>query len=344
MSYLGSANPFYYLGRIIRGYLAAPALGHPLPPEFYIIGHRGAPLVAPENTIAAFTRAVESGANAIETDICVTQDDCFVLWHDADPNDTSALARQWGGEGLLYRPDVPALGSPWRRPVSELALSALRISYRYIRRKPVVVDHEDGKTAAHVAPVVFEDCIAWLHREPRIQHIFLDLKFMPGQEDAALSLLARLYRLCIGGSFRHDLVFHLLSPHLEIVEALMAKARRLTLPSTLRLYADFELPGVCDVARQLGVRHICMGCGIRVWADFRHEIAEVIAARDDGAFDTVVAWTVNDESALQELVGLGVNGIITDHPALLSRIVLDHRRRHAGLLPRTTPAASEFIG
>jgi glycerophosphoryl diester phosphodiesterase len=315
-----------------------------MPADFYIIGHRGAPLVAPENTIAAFAKAVEFGANALETDVCVTQDDCFILWHDADPNDTWALARQWGGEGLLYVPDVPALGSPWRRPVCELALTALRASCRYIRRKPVPGATEDGEAAAQVVPAVFEDFIAWLWHERRVKHIFLDLKFTPGQEDAARSLLMYLYRLSTYGSLRPDLVCHLLSPHLEIVEALLAKARRLPLPATLRLYADFELPGVCDFARQLGIRHICMGCGIRLWADFRQEIAEVIAARDDGCFDTVVAWTVNNEASLQELVALGVNGIITDHPALLHRIVMDYGRKRSGLVPLTSPPTSDGVG
>lgn len=344
MSYLGYANPFYHLSRIIRGYLAAPPPHRPMPSDFYIIGHRGAPLVAPENTIAAFAKAVEFGANAIETDVCVTQDDCFILWHDADPNDTVALARQWGGEGLLYVPDVPALGSPWRRPVRELALSVLRTYCRYIRRKPVPDDNEDGEAAAQVVPAVFEDFIAWLWQERRVKHIFLDLKFTPGQENAARSLLMYLYWLSTCGNFRPDLVFHLLSPHLEIVEALLTKARCMPLPATLRLYADFEFPGVCDFARQLGVRHICMGCGMRLWTDFRHEIAEVIAARDDGCFDTVVAWTVNNEASLKELVALGVNGIITDDPALLHSIVMDYGDKRCGLLPLTPPPASEFIG
>ena len=344
MNYLGYANPFYHLGRIMRGYLAAPPACRPMPSDFYIIGHRGAPLVAPENTIAAFAKAVEFGANTIETDVCVTQDDCFILWHDADPNNTLALARQWGGEGLLYVPDVPALGSPWRRPVRELALAALRASCRYIRRKPVPGNNEDGEAAIQAVPAVFEDFVAWLWHERRVKHVFLDLKFTPGQEDAALSLLAHLYRLTTCGSFRPDLVFHLLSPHLEIVEALLAKARRLSLPAMLRLYADFELPGVCDFARQLGVRHICMGCGMRLWPDFRHEIAEVMAARDDGCFDTVVAWTVNKEASLKELVALGVNGIITDNPALLSRIVMDYGHKRSGLASLTPPPASEFIG
>jgi len=38
-----------------------------------------------------------------------------------------------------------------------------------------------------------------------------------------------------------------------------------------------------------------------------------------------VAWTVNTAARLQELVALGVNGIITDDPALLHRIVQEHR-------------------
>jgi glycerophosphoryl diester phosphodiesterase len=61
-----------------------------------------------------------------------------------------------------------------------------------------------------------------------------------------------------------------------------------------------------------------------------------VVARDKGHFDTVVVWTVNDEARLKELVALGVNGIITDDPVLLHRIVLEHRRPtpHA-----TTPAA-----
>ena len=344
MSYLGYANPFYHLGRILRGYVAVPPPHRPMPSDFYIIGHRGAPLIAPENTIAAFAKAVEFGANAIETDVCVTQDDCFILWHDADPNDTVALARQWGGEGLLYVPSVPALGSPWRRPVNELALAVLRTSCRYMRRKPEPDDDENGKVAVQVLPAVLEDFIAWLWQERRVKHVFLDLKFTPGQEAAALSLLAYLYRLSTRGSFRPDLVFHLLSPYLEIVEALLVSARRMSLPTTLRLYADFELPGVCDFARQLGVRHICMGCGMRLWADFRHEIAEVIAARDDGCFDTVVAWTVNNETLLKELVALGVNGIITDDPALLYSIVMDDGHKRSSLAPLTPPHASEFIG
>jgi hypothetical protein len=69
-----------------------------------------------------------------------------------------------------------------------------------------------------------------------------------------------------------------------------------------------------------------------------------MAARDDGCFDTVVAWTVNNEASLQELVALGVNGIITDNPALLHSIVTDYGHKRSSLVPLTPPPASECMG
>jgi glycerophosphoryl diester phosphodiesterase len=327
MTYLGYANPLYRIGRTIQGWLAPPPPGQSMPQDFYLIAHRGAARVAPENTITAFAKAVELGANAIETDICVTQDNRFLLWHDADPDTTVALARQMGGEGLLYVPNVPALGSPWRQPVSKLALSAFRTCWGYVRRQPGLAAGEDGEGSPETIPAVLEELLAWLQHEQRLRHVFLDLKFAPVQTQAARTLLERLHRFYTRESFQPTPVFHLLSPHAEVVAALMAAAQRLALPSMLKLYADFELPGVRRIARRLGIRHVSMGCGLRAWADFRYEVAQVIAARDKGHFDTVVVWTVNTEARLRELVALGVNGIITDAPALLHHIVQEYRRR-----------------
>jgi hypothetical protein len=39
-----------------------------------------------------------------------------------------------------------------------------------------------------------------------------------------------------------------------------------------------------------------------------------------------------------------VNGIITDHPALLHRIVMDYGRKRSGLVPLTSPPTSDGVG
>lgn len=47
-----------------------------------IIGHRGASAVAPENTLAAFARAFEDGADGIEFDVRLARDGVPVVIHD----------------------------------------------------------------------------------------------------------------------------------------------------------------------------------------------------------------------------------------------------------------------
>jgi glycerophosphoryl diester phosphodiesterase len=61
----------------------------------WIIAHRGASGHAPENTMAAFRRAIELGAGFIETDLRLTRDARFVAFHD--PN----LERTTNGSGAV---------------------------------------------------------------------------------------------------------------------------------------------------------------------------------------------------------------------------------------------------
>lgn len=49
---------------------------------FRIIAHRGASGYAPENTMAAFERAVAMGATEVETDVALTRDGHLLLFHD----------------------------------------------------------------------------------------------------------------------------------------------------------------------------------------------------------------------------------------------------------------------
>ncbi len=55
----------------------------------YVMAHRGAKNVCPENTMAAFKQAVADGADMIETDLQVTSDGKFVCIHDATINRTT---------------------------------------------------------------------------------------------------------------------------------------------------------------------------------------------------------------------------------------------------------------
>src|SRR5258707_13823547 len=61
-----------------------------------VIAHRGASGNAPENTLAAFKKAVALGAPFIETDLQLSRDAHFVAIHDATVNRTT------NGQGAVH--------------------------------------------------------------------------------------------------------------------------------------------------------------------------------------------------------------------------------------------------
>ncbi|MCS6910836.1 MAG: hypothetical protein NZM11_09775 [Anaerolineales bacterium] len=58
-------------------------------PRPYIMAHRGNRVACPENTLAAFRRALEDGADILETDLHLTRDGVFVCIHDATVDRTT---------------------------------------------------------------------------------------------------------------------------------------------------------------------------------------------------------------------------------------------------------------
>ncbi len=65
--------------------------------------HRGASCEAPENTLVAFMRAVELGANGIELDVHLSQDGIPVVIHDESlerTTDGTGLVTEWTSEAL----------------------------------------------------------------------------------------------------------------------------------------------------------------------------------------------------------------------------------------------------
>ncbi len=70
-----------------------------------IIAHRGASKHAPENTFAAFKRAIDAGADGIELDVRLAKDGIAVVFHD------SSLKRIAGRKGKIAHYTSTELGS-----------------------------------------------------------------------------------------------------------------------------------------------------------------------------------------------------------------------------------------
>ena len=78
----------------------------------YVIGHRGAAGLAPENTLAAFSKALDIGVDGVELDVQLSADGIAVVHHDFQLNPD--ITRTAGGEWLE---------SGNRPPIKELTLA-----------------------------------------------------------------------------------------------------------------------------------------------------------------------------------------------------------------------------
>lgn len=71
---------------------AAPAAAATQPPKPLVIAHRGASALRPEHTLAAYAKAIEDGADAIEPDLVMTRDGVLVARHENDITGTTNVA------------------------------------------------------------------------------------------------------------------------------------------------------------------------------------------------------------------------------------------------------------
>lgn len=107
------------------------------------IAHRGASGHAPENTRAAFDRAIEMGADMIEADVQVTRDGHLVLFHD------DLVDRTSNGQGPVADHTLAELreldvGSWFAAPFAgERIVTLAEFAEVYVPRIPVCLEIKD---------------------------------------------------------------------------------------------------------------------------------------------------------------------------------------------------------
>ena len=119
-----------------------------------VVAHRGASAQCPENTLAAFRRAIEMGADFFETDVRLSRDGVAVLMHDA------TLERTTDGTGPIAHLTLEEIkrldAGSWKADefagerVPTLA-EALELAAGRIR---VSIEIKDPVAAEHVAEAV----------------------------------------------------------------------------------------------------------------------------------------------------------------------------------------------
>lgn len=305
---------------------------------FLIVGHRGAARREVENTLPSLTLAVEEGANAIEIDLSMTKDGHIVLWHDWDPNDTVALARQLGLESAVkYLPDTPKLWNPWRRPTHELTLEELRAHHGYQRS---VLFFFRKRAEAHIPTL--REFFEWARDQPKLRVAFLDVK-IPGDAVRFAEPFTKAVRALIE-EFRPSFECIYMTPHRNVLEAMKPHA------GDQSFSWDIEVaPGVVlDEDKYSGVRaaisennriasigrpaltfgawRLYQEIITRDVARLREHVRAARTTGDEPRVERLISWTINSRSEHQRLIRLGVQGILTDDPRRLERLLRRERR------------------
>src|ERR1700693_4729077 len=78
----------YVRGATLAASVAYPFFTHSRP---LVFAHRGGAALAPENTLAAFDRGMELGADGLELDVHLSRDGVVVVHHDRTLDRTTTL-------------------------------------------------------------------------------------------------------------------------------------------------------------------------------------------------------------------------------------------------------------
>ncbi len=327
----GAKARFRRLRAVLMAAAVATSLGALPALAFDVQGHRGARGLAPENTLAAFERALELGVSTLELDLGLTRDGVLVIAHDRRLN--ADLARD--AQGRWLQPPTPTLHALTLAEVQAHDVGRIRPGSRYAQTFPEQ-QPRDGQTIPTLE-ALFERVQALGRNTVQFN---LEIKVSPlepqdtatpeAMADALLALLRR--RGLVARSVVQSFDWRVLA-HLRRAEPALRLAALTVRQPWLDNVADPRWTAGLVLAEHGGsVPRLVQAVGARVWSPFHAELTREGLAEAPALVLRVVPWTVNDAAAIERLIELGVDGLISDHP---DRVLaaLQRRQRRAAPLP-----------
>ncbi len=251
-------------------------------PTPLIIAHRGSSISEPENTIAAFRRAVEDGADGIELDVRLAADGVAVVIHDSDLKRTAGIRGRVSG-------------------LSSEQLSMIDVGSEFRKNG----EWSKGPDPGHRLPTL-SDVLLELSEFQGLIYIELKCKERdagPLAVSVARSLsTARLAGEVVIKSFRLSALVHVRRACPEIRTAALFAPRIL---SILR-----KEKHLVRIAAELGVSELSL---------HRSLVTRKLMKKAARRGLPVTVWTANHPRWVKRALRLGVKAIITNDPARLIR-------------------------
>ena len=285
------------------------------------IGHRGARGLLPENTIPAFSKAMELGVDYIELDVGVTKDTIVVIHHDYQLNpDTTRNER-----GQYLTGDLPAIRDLTVSELQRYDVGRINPSSDYFQeiRTQQPMDGCRIPTLTDVAQLLNESEsstkllieVKSARNNPGLTYDSVELAVRVADEIKALKLASRVViqsfdwqvlrtvKECI----KKIKVWHLTCerPDYNTVD----DSKRGLWTGTAMSACQNSVP---KMVKANGGTH--WGCNIAALSLDRIEEARELGLK-------VCAWTANEPEEFEFLAKAGVFGIVTDYPDRLAKFL-----------------------
>ena len=271
-------------------------------PTFFKEGHRGTRGLMPENTIPSMKKAIEIGANFIEVDVYVSKDGQVLIAHDPFANiaistlpdgrsisKDSAKFYTWHQMNYadIRRIDVGSKGNPAYPQQQKLAA--------YMPLLGELIDSVEAFTATRkLNPTIYN---IEIKSNPKMDGVY-----QPAPDVLVKAIMDVVNTKNIGNRF------YLQSFDMRPLQS----ARRLYPEVTIGFLTGDAKRSVDENVQALGFKPDIYSPAYQLV-----NAGTVEACRKHGM--KLVPWTVNTAEEIHKLVKLGVNGIITDYPNLLSK-------------------------
>ena len=311
------------LALLLLTHLAASSLA------FDLEGHRGTRGLAPENTLAAFRRAIEIGVTTIETDMAVTKDDVVVISHN--PSLNPDLVRDVDGHWLA---------SPGP-PIRSLSFAELR-RYDIGRINPM----------SQYARQFPEQKAVDGERFPKLSELFdlakasgkpvrfnIETKITPtsGANTPDPATFARMVIAVVREAGVVDRVTVQSFDWRTLIEVKRIAPEIETSCLTIQTQNDDTMQqtpdggpspwhaglALRDHGGSLPALVKAAGCG--VWSMFWPNLTPKDLADAHALGLKVLPWTVNERGDMRSLIDLGVDGIISDYPDRLREVMAEKK-------------------
>jgi glycerophosphoryl diester phosphodiesterase len=248
-----------------------------------VIGHRGSSAVAPENTIAAFTRAITDGADGFEFDVRLALDGEPVVIHD------STLQRTARIPGAVAQ-------------LTSAQLQKIVVGSWFNHQRP-----DYAKSDYEIETIPTLDQVFDLVKGTS-QILYLEMK---SKENQVVQLAAAVVKLIQAHGFIDRIIVE------SFNLAAITEVKRLN--AGIRTAALFEprIERPASLLRKMKIVDLAIAAGADELALHHSLAASRVVHKAVQCGLSVVVWTVDNPAWVKRALSTGISALITNDPATL---------------------------